>query len=45
MKPIKQFDRDYKNLKLPDYESGFASGFVAALLVMTFIFKLTGLIP
>jgi hypothetical protein len=42
---MKQLSRDYKNLKLPDYESGFANGFVTALLLMTVVFKLTGLIP
>lgn len=44
---MKQLRRDYKNLPSPkvSYEHGFANGFIAAVITMTVIFKLTGLIP
>ena len=48
---MKQLNRDYKNLRLPEvyYDNGFANGFVngfmAAVLLMTVIIKLLGVIP
>lgn len=42
---MKTIDRDFKNLRIPDQEMSFASGFMTALLLMVFILKVTRVIP
>ena len=42
---MKQMHRDYKNLQMPDHEMSFTQGFTMALLLITVVLKLTGVIP
>jgi hypothetical protein len=41
---MRTLDKDFKNLKLPDYETDFASGFMTALVLVVGILKMFGVI-